>query len=203
MSMPNLSSRPFLNTRPVWLVTVVAGTLALALAALNLHLLLATNRASAAQLERREQLLAERRDLESALRGDTAALARIPWRTLARRVNDLNLVLRERTFSWLDLLDDVERVLPRQARIIRITPTFEKEGVRLGIDGIAQRREDLLDFIDNLVADAEFDEPKPRSETSPEQAPAAGYQFSLEVRYLPIATAVPVATEVPVAAEGP
>jgi len=37
---PNLATRPFLNTRPVWLVTAVAGAVTVILLAFNLRLFL-------------------------------------------------------------------------------------------------------------------------------------------------------------------
>ncbi len=185
MTMPNLASRPFLNTRPVWFLTVVAGVAAVALAAVNLQLWLQTDRALSSTVERRDQLVAERRALESSLRTDSAALDRIPWKSLERRVNGLNLVLREHAFSWVDLLDDIERVVPREVRITHIEPSIEKGGVSLTFEGVARSREDWLELLSNLVADPEFEEPRPRAETSPEGAASAGYEFALAVRYLP------------------
>ena len=44
MITPNLATRPFLNTRPVWLVTAAAGLAALILLALNLRLFFVANR---------------------------------------------------------------------------------------------------------------------------------------------------------------
>jgi Tfp pilus assembly protein PilN len=185
MTTPNLASRPFLNTRPVWLLTVAAGGLALALTVVNVHLWAASNRALTVQLEHRDQFLAEHRELESKLRRDAATLERVPWRSLSRRVGDLNLVLREHAFSWARLLDDVERVIPREVRVTRIAPTVGKEGYELSLDGVARSQDDILQFIDNLIVDPAFDEPKPRSVTMPDKSPSASYQFTLVVRYLP------------------
>jgi Tfp pilus assembly protein PilN len=185
MNIPNLASRPFLNTRPVWLLTAVAGTLAVALSAVNLNLWLVSNRGLEEQLARERTLLAEQQQLVNELKVDVAALDRVPWRPLNRRVEDLNVVLREHAFSWLQLLDDVERVLPREVRIIRISPTVGKQDVELGLDGVARDRGAFLDLLDNLIADPSFDEPRPRSERTPEQSSGAGYDFTVSVKYRP------------------
>lgn len=185
MTPPNLASRPFLNTRPVWLLVITSGALALALSATNLHLWLASNRSLAVQVERRDEMLAEQRQLEATLKSDSATLDRVPWKTLNRRVTNLNLVMRAHDFSWLDLLDDLARVLPREVRITRIAPTFDGDTVRLSLQGIARSRDDLLDLLDAMITDPEFDEPRPRTETFPEQAASATYEFTLDVLYTP------------------
>lgn len=185
MNIPNLASRPFLNTRPVWLLVVVAGTLAVALSAVNLNLWLASNRNLDEHLERERAMTAEQTRLVADLKRDIATLDRVPWRALNRRVEDLNLVLREHSFSWLGLLDDVERVLPREVRIIRIAPTVGKEEVELGLDGIAVDRDAFLELLDNLIADPSFEEPRPHTERLPEQARSVNFEFTVSVRYLP------------------
>ena len=43
MIAPNLAARPFLNTRPVWLVTGLTGLLALVLIILNIGFYVRTN----------------------------------------------------------------------------------------------------------------------------------------------------------------
>ncbi len=184
MNIPNLSSRPFLNTRPVWLLIVAAGTLALVLSAVNLNLWIVSNLGLEEQLARERTLAAEQAKLVGEMKADLAALDRVPWRSLNRRVEDINLVLHEHAFSWLQLFDDVERVLPREVRIIRIAPTVGKEGVELGLDGVARDRDAFLDLLDNLIADPAFDEPRPRSERMPEQSSSAGYEFTVSVKYV-------------------
>lgn len=189
MKVPNLASKPFLNTRPVWLLVAAAGTLAVALSAVNLNLWLASNRGLEEQIERQRTLAAEQAGLVTELRRDIETLDRVPWRALDRQVENLNLVLREHSFSWLQLLDDVERVLPREVRIIRIAPTVGKDSVELGLDGISSDRDAFLDLLDNLIFDPSFDEPRPRTERLPEQARSANFEFTVSVRYLPGRTA--------------
>lgn len=185
MNVPNLASRPFLNTRPVWLLVAATGTLAVVLSAVNLNLWLASNRGLEEQLARERTLAEEQAKLVTEMKRDLAALDRVPWRSLERRVGNLNLVLHEHAFSWLELLDDVERVLPREVKIIRVSPTVGKDGVELGLDGVARDRGSFLDLLDNLIADPSFEEPRPRSERTPEQSSGAGYDFTVSVKYLP------------------
>ena len=57
MITPNLATRPFLNTRPVWLVTAAAGLATLILLGLNLRLFLVSNRALDEETARRDMLV--------------------------------------------------------------------------------------------------------------------------------------------------
>jgi Tfp pilus assembly protein PilN len=185
MITPNLATRPFLNTRPVWLVTAVAGGLALILLVLNLRLFLVANRVIVDETATRDALLEKHRDLEAAARKDVEALERVPWRSLTRRVDATNLVLREHAFSWLAMLDDIERVMPYDVRLTRITPSVGADGVILSLALIAHNRDAMLQLLDNLVADPRFSDPTPSTESTPEENAAAASIMHLRVNYYP------------------
>ncbi len=165
MITPNLASRPFLNTRPVWVVTIVAGVLAAILLAANLRLFLVTNRSVDDELVRRDELELRYNDLEQAVRSDINVLQKVPWRSLQARVDATNLVLREHSFSWLRMLDDIERVMPYDVRLTKIMPNVSNSGVILSFEVVARNRDAMLDFLDNLVADPRFDDPTPAQRT--------------------------------------
>jgi Tfp pilus assembly protein PilN len=183
--VPNLASRPFLNTRPVWLVTACAGVAALILIAVNIGFYVRSNRVLRPQIEYRNGLLAEERALAADLSGQVSELEQVPWRSLASRVEATNVILRERAFSWLRLLDDVERVMPYDVRILRVSPSIGPDDVELGLVVVARTREAMLEFLENLLADPSFSQPTPRREETPEQSEAPGYTLALSVRYLP------------------
>ena len=185
MIVPNLATRPFLNTRPVWLVTAVAGAVTLILLALNLHLFLVANRALVDESATRDALLERHQSLEAAVRNDVEALGKVPWRSLTRRVDATNLILREHSFSWLGMLDDIERVMPYDVRLTKITPSVGSEGAVLSLALIAHNREAMLDLLDNLVADPKFSDPTPSTESTPEENTAAAYVMNLRVNYEP------------------
>lgn len=185
MITPNLATRPFLNTRPVWLVAGIAGFVALVLLGLNLRLFLVANRALDDETARRDQLLATHRALEADVRSDVEALERVPWRSLTRRVDATNLILREHAFSWLAMLDDIERVMPYDVRLTRIAPSVGPDEVTLSLALIAHNRDAMLNLLDNLVADPRFSEPTPSTESSPEENSAIGYVMNLRVLYHP------------------
>jgi hypothetical protein len=182
---PNLAARPFLNTRPVWLVTALAAFLTVILVILNIALYVQSNRTLEPQIAYRDQLINEERALAAEVGGVVETLEGVPWKSLEARVNATNLILREHSFSWLKLLDDVARVMPYDVRIIKISPEVGPKFVTLNLLIVAQTRDDLLEFLGNLVEDPRFSHPTPRQEQSPEEESFPGYSLALSVQYRP------------------
>lgn len=182
---PNLAARPLLNTRPVWLVAAAAGALALALIVANVVFFIRTGQTLAPLVEHRDQLLVEERALNAKLSGLVANLAKVPWKSLGSRVDATNVILREHNFSWLAMLDDLERVMPYDVRLVQISPDVGPAEVEIYLNLVAKTREAMIELLENLVSDPSFSRPTPRSETTPEQSQSGSYQMSLGVRYHP------------------
>lgn len=185
MITPNLASRPFLNNRPVWLLTVAAFAAALLLIILNIRLFLVADRALDDETAKRDQLELRVAELEERLRSEVTTLERVPWRSLRGRVDAVNLVLREHAFSWLQMLDDIERIMPYDVRLTRISPVVGTDGVSLSFEVIARNRDAMLELLDNLIADPRFEEPAPSAEGTPEESGTGVYTLSLTVLYRP------------------
>lgn len=205
MIAPNLATRPFINTRPVWLLVAVTGVVALALLAANIHLYLASNDATDALVTRESGLAATQRTVETELRQDVTRLDRVPWKQIAARTDGINVVLRERGFSWSEMLNDLERVLPYDVRLVQIAPSVTKDGISLGLQGIARTRDAMLELLDALITDPSFADPLPSTERGPEDSSVPGYTFQLKVTYLPpeeVAAAAAQATPGPDGGDG-
>lgn len=188
MIVPNLASRPHLNTRPVWVVIAVAGFLALVFAVVNVSVWFKSNRSLQEQIELHAELKAEHDLLSVAVGEQAESLNRVPWRSLSARVNGVNGIIREHEFSWIALLDDIERVLPYDVRLTRINPKVDVETVNLSFAAIGRSREALLDLLDNMIADPSFSDPTPSSEEGPEDS-GFGYVLGLTVVHHPGAVA--------------
>lgn len=184
MIVPNLSSRPLLNTRPVWLVIGVAAFLSLVFAVLNTQVWFKSNRELEEQILLLDQLKADNERLAIAVGQEAEDLNRVPWRSLAARVNAVNAVIHEHEFSWVGLLDDIERVLPYDVRLTKITPKVDVDTVNLSLTAIGRTREALLEFFDTLIDDPSFSEPTPSSEITPEES-GFGYVFQMTVVHHP------------------
>ena len=184
MIAPNLASRPHLNTRPVWVVTAVAAMIALIFAVVNTQVWLKSSRSLEEQIVRYDQLEAEYQRLTTEVSEQAENLNRVPWKSLAARVNAVNTVIREHEFSWIGLLDDIERVLPYDVRLTKISPNLNADTVNLSLTAIGRSREALLDFFDTLIKDPSFSDPTPLSEMTPEES-GLGYVFNMTVVHHP------------------
>ncbi len=185
MITPNLATRPFLNTRPVWLVAAAAGLLALILIGFNLRLYLVANRHLDDETTMRDGLELRYSALATEVKADVDVLERVPWRSLKGRVDATNLILREHSFSWIEMLEDIERVMPYDLRLTRIAPTVGSDAVTLSLVAIARNRDVMLEFLDNLIADPRFENATPSSERTPEETELATYLLSMRVTYHP------------------
>ncbi len=185
MILPSLASRPFLNARPVWIVTVSAAILTVVLMAANATLYFSSSEHLSAELTRRDQAAERDGGLTVALQRDGAALKQVRWSALGNQVEAINEILQAHAFSWLDMLADLGSVLPYGVRLVKIAPRVTSNGVELSLSGVARTRQSMLEFLQNLLDDPHFDRPLPRSESGPEGSKGTGYEFQLTVQYLP------------------
>lgn len=161
----NLASRPYRDRRRFLLV---AGTL------LVVVLLLTANNAWTAfdYLSNTETVRDEITTLEARLaqvRSQTATaqgtIEKIDQTELNRRISYVNAQIAERAFSWNALLNDLERVLPDDVRIIQLNPAFAPGGsVDLSLTLEAKSQEGIIRLLDRMIADGSFARAFPQSE---------------------------------------
>jgi hypothetical protein len=178
----NLASRPYRDYRPLYAVVVVTSLL-IAFMLLNnietgyryVHETRAT-REKIDQIDR--QIEIENRRTEEAnqrLRGVNVKL-------LADQAQFVNARLAERAFSWSELLDRLERVLPDDVRIESVSPSFSKDGlVHLTLVAIAKTGNGMTGTLDRLNGDPRFANAFPTSE----EHTNAGWKFGIGVDYRP------------------
>ncbi len=183
--VPNLASRPKLNTRPVWLVVACAGTLALILAAVNIRLYVASSQEMSEQIVRRDALQTRRDALADELGAHASVLDKVPWGPFGARVMAVNTVLAEHQFSWTGLLDHLANVLPWQVRMVSVSPSLSEDGARLAVTAVSKDRSGFLELLDRMVEDPHFDEPIPKRESWPEGGKTVEYFFTMSAEYLP------------------
>lgn len=182
----NLASRPFRDYRPVYAAVVVMALLTAFLALNNVDTLLRyrtetkTTRADISQLE--QQTADERH------KADTLAqrLRGVDLKLLSTQTEFANTQLAERAFSWSELLDRLERVLPDDVRLQSVTPTFDKDGlVHLAMTCVAKSGTGLSATINHFNGDPHFANAFPASEVV---EPTGERRITLSVDYRPTIT---------------
>jgi Tfp pilus assembly protein PilN len=178
----NLASRPYRDYRPLYAVVVAASLLIAFLMLNNVDTALRysqetrTTREKIVELER--QTAAEQRrtaELNQRLRS-------INVKGLAEQTEFANARLAERAFSWSELLDRMERVLPNDVRIESIAPSFAKDGlVHLSLSAMAKNSDGMVNTLNRLNADHQFSNAFPTSEERTD----SGWHFGIGVDYRP------------------
>ncbi len=178
----NLASRPFRDYRPVYAAVVIMAMLTAFLALNNADTFLhyrTETRTTRANIARLEGQIADEQRQAAAL---TQRLKGVDLKLLASQTEFANSQLAERAFSWSELLDRLERVLPADVRLQSVTPAFEKDGlIHLSMTCITKTNDGLTATINRLNGDAHFANAFPSSDTKVE----GEYRITLSVDYRP------------------
>lgn len=178
----NIASRPYRDYRPVW-------ALALAMAVVSTILLVYNVRTAWQYLvetkETRAEIAAANAETlreQSRTSELQASLRRFDIEKLTEDTIYVNGHLRERAFSWSELLDDLEAVVPRDVRLLSLNPTIEKTGIQLSMSASSRRADGMVQLLNNLLQNPHFTRPFPNVE---ERNADGTIRFSLKVEYRP------------------
>jgi hypothetical protein len=178
----NLAARPFRDYRPLYAVVVAASLLIAFLMLNNIDTYYRytretrTTRQEIASLE--SQIQAEHEKSQAA----AGVIKTMDLETLGDQTRFVNAKLAERAFSWSELLERLEVVLPRDVRLTSIAPSFGDDGmVTLGVVAEAKTPDGMVMTIDRLNGSPHFANAFPGSDTSTE----TGHRFNLTVDYKP------------------
>ncbi len=181
----NLASRPFRDERPFIIVVVVGSLLIAFLTLMNFDAWYRyrsetrDTRAKIASLEKQ----AENERVQAASLNQK--LRAVDTKRLARQTLFANTIIAQRAFSWSELLDRLEHVLPDYVRIESISPGFLPNGmVSLSMQCTARDADGMVKTLNALNHDPHFAGAFPRNLDHAEQ----GYRFSLGVQYKPTFT---------------
>ncbi|HUP50314.1 MAG TPA: hypothetical protein VNA04_16170 [Thermoanaerobaculia bacterium] len=178
----NLAARPFRDYRPLYAVIVAASLLIAFLMLNNIDTYYRYVRETEAT---RQEIAAIEAEVEQERRlADVAAnqMRTIDLETLSSQTRFINAQLAERAFSWSEVLDRLENVLPNNVRITSIVPSFSESGlVTLRLRCSAKTADGMVILIDRFNASPHFMNPFPGSD----QAAPDGYRFELSVDYKP------------------
>lgn len=178
----NLAAKPYRDYRP-YIAVMAIGWLLVALMALNnldtwyrYQHDTKTTRDEIASLQRQTEL--EQTKLQTA----EQRLRTVNVPLMTAQTQYVNSVLAERAFSWSELLDRLERVVPDDVRLVAISPSFNKNGlVHLSLSCVGKTGQSMVSMIDRLNADPHFARPFPNAETNT----GTGYEFGISVDYRP------------------
>lgn len=190
----NFARRPFRDYRPVHVVAGVALAVGAIFFLLNVRLYADFRNKVEGTRKQIEWLETRKARAAETVQDARVALNRYKVSSLAVESRELLRLVRERQFSWTVLLARLERVLPSDVRLARLTPSFGENGeVLLELALVGSNASSVVRTIAALSRDRSFESVELRSETSPELGVPEGYSFQLGIRYLPPAESEPAA----------
>ena len=152
----NLSTRPFYNEKLVSLAVGLVLLIAIGLTIFNTYEFIS--------------LMSERRVLNAHIARDRGEATRITGQAdalrrtvdqarlqlLASSTREANGLIDQRTFSWTEFFGLIEKALPRDVRLIGVSPRVEKGEFKIGMRVATRTPDNLKEFTDALAATGAF-----------------------------------------------
>lgn len=179
----NLATRPFRNNTLYWTGFGSAAVILAALTGVNVWLFLHAG-TSVQQSGQEMQIKQTKRD--ALIRDEQrlgVKLTKLDFKGLAREAEFANDAIRRRTFSWTELFNRLELVVPSTVMMAAIRPEIQADGISIAAEGLAKDQEGLLDFEENLIRSPYFSRIYPGSERREQRG--GDLLFSLKFDYVP------------------
>ena len=178
----NLASRPYEDKRFFVATVVGASIVVAALLFVNADTYLRYRVETRTTRGRIASLVAQTEQENRRNEVVTQQLKQIDLVSLSKQTAFINAQLAERSFSWSELLDDVEKVLADDVRVLTIVPTFRPDGIiHLELQLEAKTSEGLVEMINRFNRNPRFSNPFPTVESNQ----SGIYRISLGVDYKP------------------
>lgn len=189
----NLASQKYEDVRQFYLrwgaVVAVLAVLAVLLTTLS-YLKYSRSTASARETKELHQKIAE---LEKQ-RDQLAAIDNRPEnRDVTQRKKFWNSQIARRSFSWTQLLNDMQRIMPRRAFLDSVQPELTPDNrFKLKLTVTGEKRADPQELMVRMEDSARFHSTKPLSETveNPKPGMPPNYKFEIETYYTPTGPAL-------------
>ncbi|PYX88854.1 MAG: hypothetical protein DMG68_07010 [Acidobacteria bacterium] len=170
----NLASQPYEDTRQFWMRW---GTGVALIAILTLGLVAETI------VQIQEQIASRDRERAQA----EAFLNRPENRTIRDRSQFLNDLIERKAFSWTQVFEDLERVMPARIHVVSIRPEVDEDNqleIKLQVAG--ESRERVNDLVRKMEESPRFKQPQIKSETQQSgQAQGDNVEFAISALYVP------------------
>lgn len=195
----NLARRPFYNSTLYLVAYAVSAAMLIAMTTLNVFTFVA-DRMALTELGRAQSTL--RQELDSLDREEARIRKSLQSARLVRLSTQSAFVqnaMLQRLFSWTDLFNQLERVLPPDVLLLSIRPSIDRNNIKIEVTGQAKTPDAFTNFQEALILSPRFADVYPGSETW--YGERLGLQFDLRFRYMPQASLEEAVVEEAAAAE--
>jgi hypothetical protein len=190
MLRTNLSTRPFYNERLVHLALGLAGLIVLALTVLNAVKVVQLSRQNTVQSAKTREDRAAADDYTRKARTTRQGINQDELKLVAAAAREANTLIDSRTFSWTEFFNYVEGALPPDVMLASVRPEIADAGVKVTMNVVAKRTDDIQEFIDKLEMTGAFENIMPRQQAFNDDGLP---QTTIETAYVPQNADVPAA----------
>ena len=179
----NLATRPFRNNTLYW---AGFGSAVLALAAVSVVNVWFFLGYGSTMRRHREDITSKQQRHEALARDErhlSLKLTKLDFKGLLQQSEFANDAIRRRIFSWTELFNRLEEVVPPAVMMVAIRPEIQAEGISVVAEGSAKDQEGLLQFEENLIRNPRFAGIYPGSERREQRG--QDLRFSLKFDYVP------------------
>ncbi|MBP7149421.1 MAG: PilN domain-containing protein [Acidobacteria bacterium] len=164
----NLAASPYRNDLPLAVLLAALGLAAVGFTAHNTYAFLT---ADARTGELREELAGHRARMEQ-MKVEAGRiekdLAGVDAEVVGSQADFVASILAERNFSWTQLFNELERVVPWDVKLVSVRPVFNEGKVQIQLQGLARTLDSFFELQEVLAASERFGEVVPNSYEHPE-----------------------------------
>jgi type IV pilus assembly protein PilN len=182
----NLATRPYEDVRRFWLrwgtPLVAVGMLTLVLLYLALAGLLTARKDRSMIRQRQQQIAARDKEKVEA----EALLSRPENRSTRDRAQFLNEVFQRKAFSWTNVFEDLERVMPPRLHVVSIRPAMGSDNqleLKLVVAGESRTR--ALQLVEKMEGSQRFQQTHILEESGLSGQAGDNVQFDISAFYVP------------------
>jgi len=182
----NLSSKPFYNFKILLISLVFIYILSIAIAVYSANKFYNIFKISEESKNKIESLNNELKKAAKENSNLKERLKPINKKMVVDIAEEINSLILEKTFSWSELLEDIEKILPEEVRLLSLSTSKSEGGyLNVKISGISSKREGMLQTIEALKTNPSFKNIKPVQFQDEEKSSSIGKRFEIQFVYIP------------------
>ena len=158
MLRTNLSTRPFYNERAVHVAVALAALVVLAITVLNVVRVVSLSRLNTELVARTRSDQAEAARLTKDAAAIRKTIDRNELDVVVAAAREANSLIEQRTFSWTEFFNQIERTLPPDVMLTAVRPTFQDGVTEVSMGVLARRAEDVDELMEKLEATGAFEQ---------------------------------------------
>ncbi|MGE5837948.1 MAG: hypothetical protein ACM4AI_25975 [Acidobacteriota bacterium] len=152
----NLSTRPFYNERLVSLAFVLVAMVAFFLTVFNAGELISLSRERMALNGRINRDRSEATRISGQANAVQRTVDRSHLQQLVGETHEANTLIDQRTFSWTSFFGLIEKTLPRDARLLNVSPRVDNGEFQIVMQVKVRASGDLTAFAEALAGTGQF-----------------------------------------------